>query len=462
MAILRGTPEVWPGLPYPLGATWDGRGVNFALFSENAEKVELCLFDARGRREIARVVLTEYTDQIWHGYLPGLRPGALYGYRVYGAYDPERGHRFNHHKLLLDPYAKSLVGPFVWNDANYGYRTGHARGDVSFDRRDNARLVPKAQVVDTAFSWGDDRRPATRWEQTLIYELHVGGMTALHPDVPEPLRGTFEGLGERAVIDHLLSLGVSAVELMPVHAILHERHLFDRRLRNYWGYNSMGFFAPEPRYMADGSIGAFKTMVRRFHDAGIEVLLDVVYNHTGEGDQRGPTLSFRGIDNAAYYRLQSGEPQYYVNDSGCGNTLNLAHPRVMQMVMDSLRYWVSEMHVDGFRFDLAPALARDGGRFNPNAAFLTAVLQDPVLSAVKLIAEPWDLGHGGYVLGGFPPGWSEWNDQYRDEVRGFWKGDGGRVGVLASRLTGSSDICQRRSKNASVRRSKSASRLMAG
>jgi len=443
-------PEVWPGRPYPLGATWDGKGVNFALFSENAEKVELCLFDSRGRRETARIALAEYTDQVWHGYLPGIRPGALYGYRVYGLYDPARGHRFNHHKLLVDPYAKALSGALVQNDANFGFRSASSKADLSFDRHNNARFVPKSVVVNTAFSWDGDRSPATRWEQTLIYELHVIGMTALHPDVPGPLRGTFAGLGHHAIVEHLQALGVSAVELLPIHPIVDEPHLMERGLRNYWGYNSYCFFAPEPRYLANGAIDEFKTMVRLFHDAGIEVILDVVYNHTGEGDHRGPTLSFRGIDNAAYYRLLPGNPRHYVNDSGCGNTLNLDHPRVLQMVMDSLRYWTEEMHVDGFRFDLATALARDDSGFNPNASFLTAVSQDPALSRVKLIAEPWDLGEEGYGLGAFPPGWAEWNDQYRNEVRAFWKGVGGRIGVLASRLTGSSDVFERRGRRPSA------------
>ena len=433
-------PEVWPGSPIPLGATWDGKGVNFAIFSENAEKIELCLFDSGGRRETSRVTLDEYTDQVWHGYLPGVRPGALYGYRVYGPYDPARGHRFNHHKLLVDPYAKALSGALAWNDANFGFHTVSPKADLSFDRRNNARFVPKSVVVDTAFSWGTDRSPAARWEQSLIYELHVVGMTALHPEVPDRTRGTFAGLGHRAIVEHLRSLGVTAVELLPVHPVVDERHLVKQGLKNYWGYNPYCFFAPEPRYMAGGAIDEFKTMVRLFHDGGIEVILDVVYNHTGEGDHRGPTLSLRGIDNAAYYRLQAGDPRHYVNDSGCGNTLDLNHPRVLQMVTDSLRYWVEEMHVDGFRFDLATVLARDDHGVNPNAAFLTAVRQDPVLSSVKLIAEPWDLGEGGYALGAFPPGWAEWNDSYRNEVRTYWRGDGGRIGILASRLTGSSDI----------------------
>jgi len=441
---------VWPGRSYPLGATWDGKGVNFALFSENAEKVELCLFDAKGHRETERLALPEYTDQIWHGYFPSVRPGDLYGYRVYGPYAPAEGHRFNHHKLLVDPYAKALQGKLVWNEANFGYRFNSPKEDLSFDRRNNARFVPKAVVVDAAFSWDGDRPPQTRWEQSFIYELHVKGMTELNPEIPDSLRGSFAGLGSPAIVEHLHALGVTAVELLPVHPIADELHLVKKGLRNYWGYNSYCFFAPEPRYLSTGAIDEFKTMVRQFHDAGIEVILDVVYNHTGEGNHLGPTLSLRGIDNAAYYRPLLGEPRYYANESGCGNTLNLGHPMVLRMVMDSLRYWAGEMHVDGFRFDLATALARDAGNFNPDASFFFAVQQDPVLSRVKLIAEPWDLGNDGYQLGAFPPGWAEWNDQYRNEIRSFWKGAGGRIGVIASRLTGSSDIFEHRGRRPSA------------
>jgi glycogen operon protein len=432
--------RLWPGLPHPLGATWDGRGVNFALFSRNAEKVELCLFDARGRRELNRVALPEYTDEVWHGYLPDLRPGQLYGYRVYGPYAPERGHRFNANKLLLDPYAKSLFGAFRWTDAHFGYRIGDKRGDLSFDRRNNASGMPKCLVVDTAHTWSEDCPLRIPWHETLIYELHVRGFTVRNPEVPEALRGTFGGLASPAAIQHLRSLGVTAVELLPVHAHLSERPLVERGLSNYWGYNTLAFFAPEPGYMASGALGEFKTLIQHLHDAGIEVLLDVVYNHTAEGGHMGPTLSFRGIDNASYYRLIPGNERHYQDFTGCGNALDLHHPRVLQLVMDSLRYWVEEMHVDGFRFDLATTLARERVNFDQHSGFLDAVRQDPVLSGVKLIAEPWDVGDGGYQLGRFPGGWSEWNDRYRDTVRRFWKGDSGIVGELASRITGSSDL----------------------
>ena len=429
-----------PGRPYPLGATWDGSGVNFALFSENAEKVELCIFDPRGNRELRRIVLPEYTDQVWHCYLPEVSPGTLYGYRVYGPYDPENGHRFNHHKLLLDPYAKRLHGMLRWTDANFGYRVGSARADLSFDRRDNAAAMPKCVVVDTAFTWGNDRHLHTRWPNTVIYELHVRGFTMRHPLVPPEMRGTFAGLCAPAVIEHLVRLGISAVELMPVHAFVDDRNLVEHKLRNYWGYNSIGFFAPEPRYMSGTSLGEFKTMVKRLHEAGIEVFLDVVYNHTAEGNHLGPTLSFRGVDNKSYYRL-ADDQRYYLDYTGCGNTLNLKHPRVSQMVTDSLRYWVSEMHVDGFRFDLAPAITRRDFAFDWWASiFITSLQQDPILSRVKLIAEPWDLAPNGYQLGNFPPGWSEWNDKYRDTVRRFWQGNDGVIPEVASRVTGSSDI----------------------
>ena len=417
--------------------------MNFALFSENAERVELCIFDPRGNRELRRVVLPEYTDQVWHCYLPEAEPGTVYGYRVYGPYDPERGHRFNHHKLLLDPYAKRLQGSVRWNDANFGYRVGSARADLSFDRRDNAAAMPKCVVVDTAFTWGNDRLLHTRWPNTLIYELHVRGFTMKHPLVPPEARGTFAGLGAPAVIEHLVQLGVSAVELLPVHAFVDDRYLVERKLHNYWGYNSIGFFAPDSRYMSGTSLGEFKTMVRRLHEAGIEVLLDVVYNHTAEGNQLGPTLSFRGIDNASYYRLAQ-DKRYYVDYTGCGNTLNLKHPRVAQLVTDSLRYWVTEMHVDGFRFDLAPAIARRDSEFDWwGSIFMTSLQQDPVLSRVKLIAEPWDLAPNGYQLGNFPPGWSEWNDKFRDTARRFWQGNDGIIPEMASRMTGSSDIFER-------------------
>ncbi|MGE5545447.1 MAG: glycogen debranching protein GlgX [Solirubrobacterales bacterium] len=436
----QGRARIWPGSFHPLGATWDGAGANFALFSANAEKVELCLFDNAGERETERLVLPECTDEVWHGYVPDLLPGQLYGYRVHGPYDPKAGHRFNPHKLLLDPYAKSLRGELKWSDAHFGYRLGHAREDLSFDRRDNARQMPKCELVDPAFTWGAESRPGVPWPQSVIYEAHVRGLTMLHPDVPARRRGTFAGLADPVTVDHLRSLGITAIELLPVHAFLDDRTLIDKGLRNYWGYNSIGFFALEPRYLASGRISEFKSMVRRLHDAGIEVILDVVYNHTAEGNHLGPTLSFRGIDNASYYKLVPDDPRYYWDSTGCGNTLDLSHPRVLQLVLDSLRYWVVEMHVDGFRFDLTASLAREGFHYDPGSAFFDAVRQDPVLSAVKLIAEPWDLGMGGYQVGGFPPGWSEWNGRYRDVVRRYWKGGAGQVPELASRITGSADI----------------------
>jgi glycogen operon protein len=441
---------VWPGKPYPLGATWDGEGVNFALFSEHAEKVELCLFDAKGRREVERITLPEQTDQVWHGYLPQARPGQLYGYRVHGPYEPELGQRFNANKLLIDPYAKSIIGRMAWSDAHFGYRVGHRREDLSFDRRDSAAGMPKCQVIDPAFTWGDDRPPAIPWHDTVIHELHIKGFTQLHPAVPPHLRGTYAGLATAPVIAHLKKLGVTAVELMPVHAFIDDRHLVEKGLHNYWGYNSVGFFAPDARYLSNGHVGdpisEFKTMVKSLHSAGIEVILDVVYNHTAEGNQNGPTLSFRGIDNAAYYRLMPQEPRYYRDYTGCGNTLNMLHPRVLQLIMDSLRYWIQEMHVDGFRFDLASALARELHEVDRLSAFFDIIHQDPIISQVKLIAEPWDLGEGGYQVGNFPVGWTEWNGKYRDAVRAFWKGEGGKIGELAYRLTGSSDLYGRESR----------------
>jgi len=432
--------RAWPGNSYPLGAVWDGEGVNFALFSEHAEKVDLCLFDTAGRTELEVIALPERTDQVWHGYLPEVQPGQLYGYRVHGPYDPLAGHRFNPKKLLLDPYAKYIRGTLRWSDAHFGYRVGHRKTDLSLDRRNNARNMPKSMVIETAFSWGDDQPPGTPWHDTLIYELHVKGFTARHPEVPKPLRGTYAGLATTPVIDHLRRLGVTAVELMPVHSFVDERVLVDRGLANYWGYNSIGFFAPDMRYSATGSLQEFKTMVKRLHSAGIEVILDVVYNHTAEGNQLGPTLCFRGIDNAAYYRLVPDERRYYMDYTGCGNTLNMLHPRVLQLIMDSLRYWVLEMHVDGFRFDLASALARELHEVDRLGAFFDIIHQDPVLSQVKLIAEPWDLGEGGYQVGNFPPGWTEWNGRYRDTVRDYWRADGRVIGELATRLTGSSDL----------------------
>ena len=434
---------VWRGRSYPLGATWDGEGVNFALFSENAEKIELCLFDQGGRHETARIPLRWQTDQIWHCYLPEARPGQLYGYRIFGAYEPRNGLRFNPNKLLLDPYAKQLVGQLMWSDALFGYRIGSAREDLTLDRRDNAPGMPKCRVIDTAFSWGDDRPPRTSWHDTVIYEAHVKGFTYLHPQVPPRLRGTYAGLASYPIIEHLQRLGVTAIELMPVHAFVDDRVLIEKGLRNYWGYNSIGFFAPEMRYSESGTVGEFKSMVKRFHSAGIEVILDVVYNHTAEGNHLGPTLSFRGIDNTSYYRLTPDNQRYYMDFTGCGNTLNMVNPRVLQLIMDSLRYWAMEMHVDGFRFDLAAALARELYDVNRLSAFFEVVNQDPVLSRVKLIAEPWDVGAGGYQVGNFPPGWTEWNGKYRDSVRAYWKGDGGLIGELGYRLTGSSDLYEK-------------------
>ncbi len=431
---------VWPGRPYPLGATWDGEGVNFALFSEHAEGVELCLFTEDGRHETARIKVRWQTDQVWHCYLPEARPGWLYGYRVYGPYDPRHGHRFNGHKLLLDPYAKAIVGELRWANAHFAYRVGHRLEDLSFDRANNAPFMPKSRVVESAFSWGEDRLLRTPWHDTIIYELHVKGFTWLYPHLPPNLRGTYAGLGSARVIEYLKSLGVTAVELMPVHAFVDDRHLVERGQRNYWGYNSIGFFAPDARYLASGEISEFKTMVKAFHSNGIEVILDVVYNHTAEGNHMGPTLSFRGIDNLSYYRLSPEDPRYYMDFTGCGNTLNMLHPRILQLIMDSLRYWVLDMHVDGFRFDLASTLARELHDVNRLSAFFDIIHQDPVLSQVKLIAEPWDLGEGGYQVGNFPVGWTEWNGKYRDVVRAYWKGEGGVIGELAYRLTGSSDL----------------------
>jgi glycogen operon protein len=433
--------RVWPGNPSPLGATWDGKGVNVSVFSDSAERIELCLFDDKGERETARIALPEYTNQKWHGYFPDLRPGQLYGLRAYGPYEPSNGHRFNHHKLLLDPYAKRLVGRFVWNDALYGYTVGHEDADLSFDRRDSAPYVPKCAIVDTAHTWGGDQLLRHSWSQTIIYEAHVRGLTKLHPQVPENLRGTFGAFTTPAILDYLRDLGITTIEFLPVHGFIDEAPIAARGLVNYWGYNTIAFFAPEARYFSNGEIGEFKTMVKALHEAGIEVILDVVYNHTAEGNELGPTLSFRGIDNASYYRLNPDNKRHYMDFTGCGNSFNLHHPRVLLLVMDSLRYWVQEMHVDGFRFDLATTTTRElDGRFDPFSGFLDAIQQDPLLSQVKLIAEPWDIGPDGYQLGNFPPDWAEWNDRYRDAVRRFWKGDDGVIGELALRLTGSSDL----------------------
>ncbi len=439
--------RVWPGHPYPLGATWDGKGVNFALFSEHATQVDLCLFDSvEAQEETHRIPLKEYTDQVWHAYLPETLPGQLYGYRLHGPYAPHQGLRFNPHKVVLDPYAKAIGRDVRWDDALFGYRLGDPAADLSFDERESAASAPLAVVIDPAFTWGDDRPPHTPWHKTIIYELHVKGFTQLHPAVPERLRGTYLGLASEGALRHLTSLGITAVELMPVHHFLKDRHLVDRGLTNYWGYNTLAYFAPESRYGAQDvpqdAVQQFKTMVAALHAAGIEVLLDVVYNHTAEGNQLGPTLSLRGIDNRAYYKLSPDEPRYYMDYTGTGNSLNVRHPRVLQLITDSLRYWVTEMHVDGFRFDLASTLARGLYEVDRLGAFFDIIHQDPILSQVKLIAEPWDVGPGGYQVGNFPVLWSEWNGKYRDTVRRFWKGDANTLAEFATRLSGSSDLYQ--------------------
>lgn len=433
-----------PGAAYPLGATWDGLGVNFAVFSANAQRIDLCLFDDSGRKELARMPLPECTDEIWHGYLPDAGPGLIYGFRAYGPYEPLRGHRFNPYKLLLDPYAKLLAGKLRWSDALFGYRVISQRADLSFDRRDSAPAMPKAVVVDDNFRWGDDRRPHVPWSATVIYEAHVRGMTMRQESLRLPLRGTFEALADPFVIEHLHRLGVTSLELMPIHAFAHDRFLLARDLHNYWGYNTLGFFAPENAYLSTGSLEEIRRIVRRFHAAGIEIILDVVYNHTCEGNELGPTVSWRGLDNASYYRLVPGEERHFINYTGCGNTLNLSHPRVLQMVMDSLRYWVEAFHIDGFRFDLGATLGREGTGFDPGSGFFDAILQDPVLAGVKLISEPWDVGPDGYQLGNHPPGFGEWNGRFRDAVRRFWRGDASMRPELSARLCGSADLFERR------------------
>jgi len=435
--------RVWPGSPYPLGATWDGVGVNFALFSEHATRVELCLFDsASAESESVTITLTEQTDMVWHGYLPDVRPGQLYGYRVHGPYEPARGYRFNPHKVVMDPYARVIGRTVRWDESLFGFSAGQS--DETFDERDSAPDAPLAAVVDPSFTWGEDRPLRIPWHETLIYELHVKGFTARHPGIPEHLRGTYLGLASEPAIQHLQSLGVTAVELMPVHHHMDEWHLVKRGLTNYWGYNTLSYFAPDARYAVSSSpvecVREFKMMVRALHAAGLEVILDVVYNHTAEGNHTGPTISLRGIDNTSYYRLAPNAPRYYEDFTGCGNTLNMRSPRVLQLIMDSLRYWVTEMHVDGFRFDLASALARELHAVDKLGAFFDIIHQDPILSQVKLIAEPWDLGEGGYQVGNFPTKWTEWNGKYRDAVRRFWRGDRRAVSELATRLSGSSDL----------------------
>jgi isoamylase len=441
--------KIEEGLPFPRGAAWDGKGTNFAIFSAHATKVEVCIFDAKGEREVDRVELPEYTNQIWHGYLPDISPGAIYGYRVHGPYEPDQGHRFNPNKLLLDPYAVAHMGELQWNPAIFGYKM-ESMDDLTFDERDSAPFMPKSVVVDPNFNWsgapGRDRQGnlahlAVPFDDTIIYEMHVRGYTQKNPLVPEHLRGTYEGLGTKEVLAYIKDLGVTSIELLPIHSFINDSHLLEQGLSNYWGYNSIGYFSPDPRYAANRMqlLSEFKEMVARIHEAGLEVILDVVYNHTAEGNERGPTLSFKGIDNATYYSLIPDKQRYYINDTGAGNTLNLSHPRVIQMVTDSLRYWVEQMHVDGFRFDLGTILAREPNGFDNRSGFLKACNQDPVLSTVKLIAEPWDCGPGGYQVGEFPPGWAEWNDKFRDDVRGFWKGQG-PASALTKRLCASGNI----------------------
>jgi isoamylase len=434
---------ILPGLPYPLGATPDDDGVNFAIFSAHAERIELCLFDPNGRREIARYELPECTDEIWHGYLPSIKGGQLYGYRASGPYRPEQGHRFNPHKLLLDPYAKKLAGQLKWTDALFGYRLHSPRADLSFDRRDSAAAMPKAVVVDEVFRWGNEHAPSTSMQDSVIYEAHVRGITIKNERIRADERGTFAALADPVMIDHLVKLGVTAIELLPVHAFVQDRRLVEHQLRNYWGYNTLAFFAPEAQYLASGELNEMRNAVKRLHAAGIQVILDVVYNHTAEESERGPTLSFRGIDNASYYRLLADNPRHCINDTGCGNTVNTSHPRVIQLIMDSLRYWVNEFHVDGFRFDLGVTLGRELTGFDPNGGFFDALRQDPTLARIHLISEPWDIGPGGYQLGNHPPGIAEWNGRYRDDARRFWKGDPGLRGAIAARLHGSADLFDR-------------------
>jgi isoamylase len=432
--------ELSEGEHLPLGATWDGQGVNFALFSAHATAVELCLFDDKGRVETQKYLLPCCTNQVWHGYVKGLRPGQLYGYRVHGPYEPGSGHRFNPQKLVLDPYARQIAGRIRWHDAVYGFRVGAPRGDLTIDRRDSAPYVPKAVVEDPAITWGHDTKPSVPWRDTLIYEAHVKGFTELHPEIEGPVRGTYTALGHPVVIEHLVKLGITAVELLPIQSFADDRFLFDKGLVNYWGYSTLGYFAPEPRYFGPDGATGLRAAIAALHSAGIEVLLDVVYNHTCEGHNLGPTLSFRGVDNKSYYKLVPDNPRHYWDCTGCGNTLDVSHPRVLQLVLDSLRHWVEAYHVDGFRFDLAPALIREPFDVSHRSGFLQAIQQDPVLSRVKLIAEAWDLGAGGYRVGGFPTGWGDWNDRFRDTIRAFWRGDQGQMPGMASRLSGSSDI----------------------
>ncbi|WP_229736352.1 glycogen debranching protein GlgX [Novosphingobium endophyticum] len=434
------------GSPYPLGASFDGLGVNFAVFSAHAEKIELCLFDPRGKRETMRYELPECTDEVWHGYLPDARPGIVYGYRAHGPYRPRDGHRFNPNKLLLDPYARRLVGALRWTDALHGYPVKSRRADLAFDRRDSAPAMPKAVVTHDCFDWSRDIRPNRPWSETVIYEAHAKGLTRLMEDVPPQERGTFAALAHPKVIDHLCRLGVTAIELMPIHAFVHDRFLQEKGLRNYWGYNTLSFFTPEPGYFAGDTQDELRVAVRRLHAAGIEVILDVVYNHSCEGSEQGQTLCWRGLDNATYYRLLPDEPRHCLNETGTGNTFDLTHARVIQMVADSLRYWATSYGIDGFRFDLGLTLGRTENGFDPNAGFFDVVRQDPILGRLKLITEPWDVGLGGYQLGNFPPGFAEWNDRFRDTVRSYWRGDEDRRGELAARLSGSGDLFDSRAR----------------
>ncbi|HEY2014991.1 MAG TPA: glycogen debranching protein GlgX [Bryobacteraceae bacterium] len=439
--------SILPGKPFPQGATWDGTGVNFSLYSEKAAGVELCLFDNVDSTSCETIALRESTGFVWHCYIPGVKLGQLYGYRVRGPYEPERGERFNPAKLLIDPYARALAGPLNWDAPVFGYRIGDPAEDLSCDPEDDAWGVPKCVVTTSHFDWENDRPPLTLLHDSILYETHVKGFTAAHPEIPEELRGTYAGMAHPVSVEYLKKLGITAVELMPVHEFVDDKHLLDKGLRNYWGYNSINFFAPDAHYSASGDqgdqIGEFKAMVKTLHRAGIEVILDVVYNHTAEGNQMGPTLSFRGVDNPTYYRLVNDNPRYYMDFTGTGNTLNVRHPQVLKLIMDSLRYWVEDMHVDGFRFDLASALARELHEVDRLSAFFDIINQDPVISQVKLIAEPWDVGEGGYQVGKFPPLWAEWNGRYRDVVRRYWKGDDGQLAELGYRLTGSSDLYQR-------------------
>ncbi|GAL58122.1 glycogen debranching enzyme [Pseudescherichia vulneris NBRC 102420] len=434
------TYQILPGDYHLLGANYDGEGVNFALFSAHAERVELCLYDPSGKHEIGRMDLPENTHEVWHGYVSGLQPGTLYGFRVHGPFDPENGHRFNPNKLVIDPYARELVGDVEWNEAHFAYDMLHEDKDLTFDKRDSAPFMPKCRVVNpNEFDWQDNNRPNIPWSQAIIYETHVKGFTQLNSALPQALRGNFEGMGHKATVDYIKNLGITSVELLPIHWFPDDQHLLDRGLKNFWGYNTLGFFAPASRYFGPKGIQGFRDMVRAFHDAGIEVILDVVYNHTAEGNELGPTLSFKGIDNFSYYRTMPDQHRYYINDTGTGNTVNTSHPRVLQMVMDSLRYWAESMHIDGFRFDLGTILGREPEGFDQRGGFFDAITQDPVLSKLKLIGEPWDIGPGGYQVGGFPPGWAEWNDKYRDTVREYWKGDN-VAQDFASRLLGSGDL----------------------